>query len=236
MENLIGVEGDNIGGNEEFYFCPVDDVASIPRAISNRVLNPIVHATDKKFYQGRGVIETLGAEMEHKAATQGNTFQQQFTAFIKGDSATHGALMEEMTYYRYVLIRKDRNGYYKLLGGLGENAGLRFTYKLTSGSETQNLKGYLVTFSLSADFPEYFYLAAFSTYDDTIQENIDLSLYNCDTLNDEDNGISDGQLSNCLIPHRDMEVTELGIAQSTFGLRLFTKSALYLQACGYTLH
>lgn len=233
MENLIGTEGDNLGGNEEFYFIPVDDVVAIPRAISNRVLDPITLGEDLNFYKGKGVIETLGGDMEHKAITQGNTFLHQFSAFIKGDDATHGAQMEEMTYYRFIVIRKDRNGYYKLLGGM--DYPLRFTYKLISGNETQQLKGYQVTFSVTSEFPEYFYQGAFSTYEDVVQENINLSLYTCDTLNDPTNGISDGQVSNCLIPDRDLEVTEAGIVQSDFEMELYNKAAIYLQRSPFSI-
>lgn len=188
-------------------------------------------SSGKDFYKGKGVIETLGGDMDHKANTQGNSFTHQFSAFIKGDSATHGALMEEMSYYRFILIRKDRNGFYKILGGL--NNPLRFTYKLTTGSDSKDLKGYQVTFTVTADFPEYFYQGTFSTYDDTVQDNVDLSLYNCTTLNDTDNGISDGQVSNCLIPSRDITVTEDGINNSDFMGELYNKAAIYMQSSAY---
>lgn len=166
MQNLTRIEGDNSPGSVKFWISPLDEVSSVPRAVGSTISEDIVMAAGGYFYRIDANIESLGGDM----ATSSIVYDHEYVAEIRGDSAQLLAELEGMRDRRFVLIRKDRDGYYKICGN--EKQGLTFQFKRVSPAAWNGAKGYAIRLSGELTIPEYFYTGEFETAAGGISANV----------------------------------------------------------------
>lgn len=166
MRNIAGTEGINMGGTEKFYFVPQDDVTDVPLPLNAVITDNIILDANCNFFEIEAVIETIGASHSADQPAEGTLYDHQAVCLVKGDSPELLSVLEEMMGLDFLVLRKDTNGDYKLMGN--EQQALRFSYELVTGDDWSTRKGYRLKFFGQLTIPEYFYTGSFDTSTETI--------------------------------------------------------------------
>jgi len=145
MASLPPLTGYNLGGIDQFWFIPVDDVHRIPDEESNVIEQDIQLLGDAKFSVGYATQETLQFTENQNRDAQGNFYEQSLSGFYPKDQENVASLFEGMAAERFIVIFRDNNGYYKLLGSLANPC--KFTATFESGDSANGRNGYSFEFT-----------------------------------------------------------------------------------------
>jgi len=83
MASLPPLTGYNLGGIDQFWFIPVDDVQSIPDEESNVIEQDIQLVGSAKFSIGYATQETLQFTENQNRDAQGNFYEQSLSGFTR---------------------------------------------------------------------------------------------------------------------------------------------------------
>lgn len=145
MASLPPLTGYNLGGIDQFWFIAVDQVQSIPDEESNVIEQDIQLVGDAKFNVGYATQETLQFTENQNRDAQGNFYEQSLSGFYPKDQENIASLFEGMAAERFIVIFRDNNGYYKLLGSLANPC--KFTATFESGDSANGRNGYSFEFT-----------------------------------------------------------------------------------------
>ena len=146
LNNFPKNEEHNPGGNELFYFRPVEDIDNIPDAIAKVISNSIVFKSGiDGFFAGYGTPESIEfSEKQINDKDLGDSFEVRISGFYPCQHPDYDELFDTMAQYRHVVLCKDFNARQRLAGNLQK--GLKFSASFTTGGKWGNLKGYAFDF------------------------------------------------------------------------------------------
>ena len=155
---------DNIPGLAEFWYVPVRDVASIA-APSTRIIDTLTLKTGKRFYKGYATVKTLQYTEPAEQTMHGTLYQCQLQGRVPGDIPNSSLLFTEMEEDEFILVFRDRNGQFRILGDRRRGCRFKADYDSASGPDQPN--GYQFSFRLDTTHKAYYFTANFSVYADT---------------------------------------------------------------------
>jgi hypothetical protein len=161
MASLPPLTGYNLGGIDQFWFIAVDQVQSIPDDDENVILQDIQLVGNAKFSVGYATQETLQYTENQNRDAQGNFYEQSLSGFYPKDQEGVANLFEGMAAERFIVIFRDNNGYYKLLGSLANPC--KFTATFESGDSANGRNGYSFEFTRTDVAKAPFYQGLFES-------------------------------------------------------------------------
>jgi hypothetical protein len=167
MQNIDFEVGDNLGGLEELYFIPKEDLLSIPDALKNVISDNLELDTDKKFYIAKFVLDSLNFNESKDTNKNGTVYKQKITGTIAKDQPELASLLLEMSERHFICIYKDRNDHYKLVGNLENFLTLDAT-ELDTDNNYTGRNSYKIAFKGESTKPSFFYEGIIETYDTVI--------------------------------------------------------------------
>lgn len=183
MTNIKNIErrnGDpNIYGAAKLYFVPAHLVIAIPKPDApGKINNAITLSASQKWYYWICTMQTIGAGYKKQKSRSGSTYMHQVTGFIAGDNSDFIAMMQEMEDMRFIALRKDNNGFYKLLGSI--ESPLEFTYEYMAPATGR--KGFQFSMSRECRTPEYFYEGNLETETGFVDTAVEIVNFDISTI------------------------------------------------------
>lgn len=162
MNDIIPNIG-GLSGLQSFWFIRVRDIdLPFPEAVNGVISDNINLVTDAVWSTGYCTRETGNSPREMKQSAQGNFLNKVFSGFVPGDNEELLKMFDQdMVDEHFILLYKDNNGNYKLVGNPEEY--LSFEYKFEPGSRVSDRRGFLITFSGEGITPDYFYTGTFNS-------------------------------------------------------------------------
>ncbi len=149
----------NAGGTIEFYYMPWEYIVSIPRAGEE---NSTVQMADFEYddparvwFVGWCLPQSIGAKNTGIPTTGNNDHRHLLEGVVPTDNVDYTTLFNEMHGRKFIVIRRDSNGYFKLMGSLDNP--LIFTYDFDTQTEySGTLKCYKIKFEAVVEVTQYF--------------------------------------------------------------------------------
>lgn len=128
----------SMGGVNQFWFIPVNDIASFGDIILGELQGLEIKA-DKSWLSVYGIFSSKQFAENKKETRGGIIFERSFSLFYPGISIDVLSQLEEMKGTRFVIAYKDNNGLYKV-AGTADNP-LNFTYNIGTGQNGADSQG-----------------------------------------------------------------------------------------------
>jgi hypothetical protein len=157
MQNINRPDGDNNGGLETFYFLPVEQLAQDPPP--GTITQNLQLAAGAVFY---AFYCTLGSLQYNEGETQdnrGTRYKQTLKGYVPKDTPELQAALAELSGRRFVIIYKDFNGFFKLVGS--RQYWLQFSRELDTGNSPSGRNGFGFSFSGESTRKAAHYLGSF---------------------------------------------------------------------------
>lgn len=139
MQNITKKLADNLGGNFNLWFVPINEIEEYPRRTAKTLSINAEITTTNGWYIFDFIRQTLlGDETEKKDGNQ-SVYDHLIDGFI--NSSDEGLLLqfEVMAKLRFVVLRRNANGEIKMHGT--PKQPLQFGYKHSSKSRHSDLAG-----------------------------------------------------------------------------------------------
>lgn len=156
VTDITRIEGQNTGGNKEFYFAPIQDVDTIPLASGREISGSITFKAGKGWLKCVCSDESRGYGENQKASEHGSIYTISISGFVRSDSTSVRSNLDLMTYMRFIALVKDNNNQQRLVGNFFEQLDFSFTF--AGGSRIADLRGYQIEFSGDFTLPAPIYL------------------------------------------------------------------------------
>jgi len=173
IQNIARNSQVNMPGSSIVYFVPSHLVSSIPKPDEpGKITNTITLSDSQKWYYWHCTYNTIDASNSKSRSSAGSAYTHLIEGFIPRDHHEFVGMMELMRDMRFVALRKDGNGYYKLLGSV--ESPLEFSYEF--GAPAKGQKGYSFSMSAECRKPEYFYEGLLQTADGFVDTTLDTTV------------------------------------------------------------
>lgn len=157
-------------GNSTIYFVPAHLVTAIPKPDEpGKINNAITLSGSQKWYYWHCTLNTLASNFKKNRSRAGSSYVHDVSGFIPGDHEDYVAMMEVMEDMRFIALRKDANGYFKLLGSLESPLEFEYDFKAPGSGR----RGFSFKMSRECRVPEYFYEGTLETEDGFIDTSTD---------------------------------------------------------------
>jgi hypothetical protein len=133
----ISRQKDNIGGIARLYAVPIGLLTSLATSATPGVYAITLSSTDE-VYDISAISETIEASEEEKTSAAGYYYEHQIRATIAKDTPELMLALDDLTGERLVMIFKDYNGRFKLVGSLTES--IRISTKTDTGAKVSDLQ------------------------------------------------------------------------------------------------
>lgn len=157
--NFPYITGDNLAGNQNFFFVSLQKVLSIPDVLHNIISGTIELKDAASWIEGYMTLETISYTEEKTEGDQGVLYNPVFTGFCPKDTPEMADIFAQMSWDRFLILYQDNNGYFKLIGDM--EAGLTFDRKMTTDTKVAGSNGYTITFSGQCSHEAYFFTGTF---------------------------------------------------------------------------
>lgn len=164
MQNFPEPQMDNIPGLAEFWYVPVRDVATVASA-KNRIIDTLTLKTGKSFYKGYATIKTLQYTEPANQTVHGTLYQCQLQGRVPGDIPNSSLLFTQMEEDEFILVFRDRNKQFRILGDLRRGCRFKADYDSASGPDQPN--GYQFGFRLDTTHKAYYFTDNITVYGST---------------------------------------------------------------------
>jgi hypothetical protein len=149
----------NTGGLESFLFTDAANLLYDPRPrrdLSGSLIIQSVPLINQASWQIASVVRySLSYRERQRENKQGTSYQQRMEGVIAKSSPVISTILRQFENRRFVLLLKDFNGYYRLVG-TKENP-LRFSYETDPGSSPRDRNQVSFEFEGEQMRPAYFY-------------------------------------------------------------------------------
>jgi hypothetical protein len=146
----------NFGGICTFWFVPVEEVASIPYHISGNIPSAIQLVEGASWRVGYSTQGSLSFETTTTRDNRGISHKVNLSGIAPKIDPVQTKNFRFMTTKRFLVIFKDRNGSFRLLGT--KTNGVRFQYMESIPGTFSSYNGYSITFYGEYGCPPHFYL------------------------------------------------------------------------------
>jgi hypothetical protein len=138
---------DNTGGLSRIYFTPVSNIFQYENIYDGQIHNLVLNTgeMDTLFI----VPDSAEFTQEKSQSPAGDVFATSLTAIIPKDRPELLAKCQEMDGKEFIVVYKDNNGYYKVLGSPEEP--MKFSADVNTG-QRESLNKYTVKFARSLRF------------------------------------------------------------------------------------
>lgn len=158
---------DNTGGmTQTFYFAYAEDILTWPTYSSKSVAadedelmnyeGNFIMKPGKKFYKGYCTQDTGEVRWEAQGGIDGKSFKHMFELFRPSSDAKTLAFLDLVKNANLVLIGRDRDGNWRVVGSEFMSAKLE-SGSGTTGKTAEDVKGDTMVFSTSLESPPKFY-------------------------------------------------------------------------------
>lgn len=127
----------NIGGIARLYAVPIEVLTAVVQSATPGVYTVTLSSTDE-VYDISAIAESISASEEAKQSGAGWYLEQQIRATMAKDTPELVLAMEELTGKRLIMIYRDQNDRYKLVGSQTES--IRLNTKSDSGKKIADLQ------------------------------------------------------------------------------------------------
>lgn len=161
---------DNIGGSTRLLFVPYSsvDATQWPNRQGNVLGGDIVLKQGARWFFIDCVRESIDGSIPNRRNNTGSSYNHKATGFVSGDDKDVSDLFDRLTYGRFLVLRKDANGHWCLLGNIQEP--LSFTFAKQTRNRATGLKGFDFEFSALCSLPELYYFGTIEFEVDNVND------------------------------------------------------------------
>jgi hypothetical protein len=151
----------NPGGMKEINMSLVDDIISIPLVYGNVMNKGFKMKAGKSFHRFYFTPDSCVFKEGFAKTDHGKEFTYTISFFYPGPTAEVIKQLEDMTRDRFIIVAKDNNNNYRVLGSADSPA--RFTYDHTTDVAIINLNRAQCTFTAKSNRTALYYTSNFDS-------------------------------------------------------------------------
>ena len=162
MQNITKKQDNNLGGNFNLWFVPINEIDEYPRRTANTLSINAEITTTHGWYVFEFIRQTLLGDEAEKKETNQSYFDHLIDGFINASDEALLLQLEVMSKLRFIVLRRNANGEIKQHGT--PKQPLQFSFRHTSKSRHSDLAGIDFKFFGSTTKQSLFYRGAITEH------------------------------------------------------------------------